>query len=150
MAPASRRARDLLGSPAAFRAHEHRRRLGAGHVVERPRTHGGDGRLDEHEPQAAGLRERRFERGGLAHGRHDRTPALLDRAHGHALPPLDAAAHRQRSGGHVDEAGDERLHGSHPEHHRVPHDVVGLVALQRRLRQRQREGQLRRRGFDAR
>ena len=57
------------------------------------------------------------------------TSASLDRAHRH----IGAAAH-------------ERLHRNDAEHHCIPNDTVHLIALEQRLRQRDRDAWLLRGG----
>ncbi len=76
---------------------------------------------------------------------HDGPAALLHRVERHALPPLharDLAGARRR---HLGARGHQRADDVDAQHRGIAHDVVELVALEQRRRQREAHRHLRRR-----
>ena len=82
--------------------------------------------------------------GRLEHRWHHRAAALLHRRDHRPIPPFLAHARCERRARHIGALAHERLHRRHAKHHRIANHAIHLVALQQRLRQRQRDGRLRR------
>jgi hypothetical protein len=87
----------------------------------------------------AGAHKELRERRDRHHAGHDGSPALLGGAHGHAMPAIDASSVTAAGARHLAARGEERLNPCDAQHRRVADDLVELVALEKRLREGQRD-----------